>query len=362
MINPDFIDIAYKTGCGRYVQSTGALSHLNDEVYRLGKRAFLVSGNKSWEACGEMAASTLKDHDLLAGTSIYSGEVCDEEFADLSQEFNKCGGDVVVGVGGGRIMNMAKCLAMTLDVPVVEVPSSIATCACFSTLNVIYNQSGQVRGTWRMDREVDCIVVDLNTIARAPERLLAAGALDSIAKTLEIPHERGELRLGEDTFNRFCAYSYSKVNYEILMNDTLSAYKAVKRNMITEELEHVSFVNLALTGIIAALTKNFHQTALAHSFYDGVRAVFGEEKKNWLHGELVAVGVRLQAYFNGQIKQEAEIRKLMEEMNMPISIEDLGISTSDTRFDELRNFISTSKFVNDDNRDKFCDAFRRIEK
>lgn len=361
MINPDFIDIAYKTGCGRYIQCENALDLVAGEVSRLGRRAFVVSGEKSWDACGFQVAKILDAEGILADSCVYREEVCDEGFDELSVKFREKDSDVVVGVGGGRIMDTAKCLGMTLDVPIVEVPSSIATCACFSTLNVVYNQQGQVRGTWRMDREVDAIVVDLNTIANAPARLLAAGALDSIAKTFEIPHERGNLVLGEDTFNRFCAYSYSKTNYEILMHDTLAAYTANKNAEISEKLEHVAFVNLALTGIVAALTKNFHQTALAHSFYDGVRSVYGDEKKNWLHGELVAVGLRLQALFNGQEQEEAEIVDMMSKMNMPLCVEDLEISTTDSKFDELTNFISTSKFVNDDNRHKFVEAFKKIE-
>ena len=362
MINPEFIDIAYKTGCGRYVQAAGALDLLCGEVSRLGKRAFVISGKNSWEASGQSVTKVLDSEGMLAGSCIYTGEVCDEGFDELAEKFRENDADVLVGVGGGRIMDTAKCVAMTLDAPVVEVPSSIATCACFSTMNVVYNMQGYVRGTWRMDREVDAIVVDLATIANAPARLLAAGALDSIAKAYEIPNGRGDLVLGEDTFNRFCAYSYAKTNNEILFADALSAYDACKNCDVTEELEHVAFVNLALTGVVAALTKNVHQTALAHSFYDGVRKVYGKDKKNWLHGELVAVGLRLQALFNGQEKEEAAITDLMSKMNMPISIEDLEIATNDEKFEELTEFISTSKFVDDDSRQTFVDAFKRIEK
>ena len=93
-----------------------------------------------------------------------------------------------------------------------------------------------------------------------------------------------------------------------------------------------------------------------------MRKVYGKDKKNWLHGELVAVGLRLQALFNGQEKEEAAITDLMSKMNMPISIEDLEIATNDEKFEELTEFISTSKFVDDDSRQTFVDAFKRIEK
>ena len=56
----------------------------------------------------------------------------------------------------------------------------------------------------------------------------------------------------------------------------------------------VTFINIAITGVIANITKSFSQSALGHMIYDGVRTLFTKEASKALHGEIVAVGLFTQ--------------------------------------------------------------------
>ena len=137
MANGEFVDTAYKTGAGRYLQGATALDQLGCEVARLGKKAFAVAGPNGWRVAGERAAASLE----AAGVP-FCVEVCDcpvsyEAAKRLSGAARAAGCDVVVGIGGGRVMDLAKAVAATGGWPVAMVPTRVATCAAFTPLSVM---------------------------------------------------------------------------------------------------------------------------------------------------------------------------------------------------------------------------------
>lgn len=355
----DFVDVAYKTGSGRYIQHSGALTSIPEELQRLRcSRALVVTGENSRIAAGDEVKEILKSAGLLVSFEVYSGTPCEDcfkYFANMCREKN-C--DVVVGVGGGRIMDIAKAIATIAEIKVIEVPTSIATCAAFSTLTVVYTPDGAFDGAWRLEKEVDAIVVDMTVIAKAPARLLAAGSLDSMAKMLEIAHFKGELTLDNDSFDRYCAFSLAKTNYEILLRETVKAYKDCQDGLVSDELEHVAFTNICLTGIVTALTRNLRQVGLGHKFYDGLKSIFGDDVSGYLHGELVAIGLRMQALFNNQPEHEKELITMMCAMSMPCTLADIGISSDDDRVLLVRDYVKNSGFVDVELEDKLFDVFK----
>ena len=359
MYSSDFVDIAYKTGCGRYIQREEAIKLLPEELELLEcSRVFLITGENSRKAAGDLCVTTLKDASVFVSEQTVAEHPTEELFSSLAAqlELNSC--DVVVGVGGGRIMDIAKAVATLANVPVVQVPTSVATCAAFSTCIVVYSSDGGFAGAWRLIKEVDAIVVDLNILKEAPARLLAAGILDSMAKRLEIAHNKGELTLQNDSFTRFCAYKLAETAYEILTTEGLAAYKANGAHKFNDELDNIVFTNLCLTGVVTSLTRNLRQIGLGHKFYDGLKCVYGSEVSEFLHGELVAIGLRFQAVFNNQPELEQQMVAMMKEMKMPLSLKDLGIRPQGEKFMELKQYVRNSGFICDEDEEKFEKSFK----
>ena len=360
MSEREFVDFAYKTGAGRYIQEPCALDFLAAEVLRFGTRAFVLAGPNGYAAAGALARESLEREGVPFVLELSSKPAGYEEAERCARQAAEAGCNVVVGIGGGRIMDAAKAVAATGGWPVVEVPTSIATCAAFTPLSVMYGPEGGVCGTWRYEREVDAVVVDGRVMASQPARLIAAGIMDSLAKILEISHGKQGLDMESESAQRYCAYRYALVNGEILERFGEEACRDAAARRASSAIERVVFANLALTGMVSSLTRGFHQTALAHRFYDGMRGVFGERVAGYLHGELVSIGLLMQAEFNGSSEQVESLRCRMRAMKMPCSVLELGIERDDEGLDRLRESILASEFVGEDadERARFEEAFK----
>ena len=79
------------------------------------------------------------------------------ELDDLAE---KEGYDVIVGVGGGVLMDFSKLCGYYAKLPVINLPTSSATCACYTPLSVRYTPEGRTVGSRHYDYEVDAVLAD----------------------------------------------------------------------------------------------------------------------------------------------------------------------------------------------------------
>jgi glycerol dehydrogenase len=297
--------------------------------------------------------------------SIYSGQNTYERAKEHAAQAKENGCNVIVGVGGGRIMHQAKATAhFAGDLPVVQIPTSIATCAAFAPLSVMYTEEGASLGSLRYDHEVNAVILDMDVICKEPPRYAASGIMDGMAKMIEIQNGRSEIRLDEVSIGLYTAFTLAEMSYRIYEKEAHQACRDIADGKLTKAVEDITYLNMAVAGIVSGVSKGFGQTALGHETYELVRTHFTKEAAPYLHGEIVAIGDALQCAFNGHPEQIPAFHDFMRSMNMPITLQDIGIDPDSPKMENLFQDLFHSPFMEPtpENEAKLREAMKYLTK
>ena len=330
---------SYRFGVGKYFHEKEVLSHLREELRGFSDKALVISGKKAMEAVEEQNfRKRLKDAGVSFREELYEGYPTKEQleyFANLARKEER---GVIVGIGGGKIMDLSKAVANQAGLPILLIPTIAATCAAFSPLSVLYTEEGKYDRAIHFEREVDAVLVDEDIMLRQGTRYLAAGMVDAMAKYIEISHGERSLKRGTVPLQKYLAYQMAEELFTVLEEEGAEACRELReagennRQALSKEemklgsaLQDCVFCNIALTGIVSGMMQGRGQAALAHALYNFLRTNYTEESGAFLHGEIVGVGLRLQALYNKNVELEERITKFMADRGMPTFLQDLGI-------------------------------------
>jgi len=311
-----------KVGCGKFIRGGGSVQDLADEIVRLGGKALVIGGPSSVDAVLAQTESRIRRAGVLAHICKHTGE-CSRSWADkYAQTAREQRSTVIVAVGGGKCIDLAKCVSVFANLPIITVPTSIATCAASSAVCIMYTDDGRPDGAVAMDKEVDVVIADTDLIATAPKRLLAAGIFDSLAKLPEVVHNKLIRTYRDCSLEQYISTVNAKAIYEFLLAEGRNSYALGIRS---ERFEDTILTNLLHTSVVSGFSAGSHQLAMAHGLYDFMRKHFTKTSASFLHGEIVAVGILMQLTFNrADPAHIAEFGSLMKDMEVPITLGEIG--------------------------------------
>ena len=339
---------SYRFGAGRYIQGENALDYCGEEIKRYGCKAYVIGGNMAINVTEKRMCESFAKSELEYCIEKFSGYPSIQKIEELKNSVKETSCDVIVGVGGGRIMDLVKATAFELGVPIVAIPTQAATCAAYSPLSVLYTPEGHSDKYIHFEYEVNAIIVDDKVMLTQTPRLLAAGILDGMAKYIEIATLHPQV-LDENTpIGQNSALYMAKYTYDVLKQKGEKAVADLKAGIWTKDLHDIIYVNIALTGIVSALMQGKGQTALGHAFNNALHRDFLEYIKKWLHGEGVALGLLAQLVYNEKEDLVEELQQLMMKFHMPCSLADIGLSINDENFDKLYQRLCTFPFMTHD--------------
>src|SRR5271165_660014 len=307
----------------RYTQGKNATAALGREMAGLGLEgpALILAGKAALRLLAEAWQHSLGEARIAFTVHPFGGECCPSEIERAKAVAQKNKARVVIGAGGGKVLDAARAVAADLKLPVVNCPTVASSDAPCSALSVIYTDEGVFHEYRIYGKNPDLVLVDTQVIAQGPPRLLVAGMGDALAtwfeaKTCVAGHVEN-MRGGGSTRS---ALALAKLCYETLLEDGAEALRAVQTQVVTPALERLVEANTLLSGL------GFESSGLAaaHAVHNGLTAAPGTHE--FFHGEKVAYGLLVQLVLEGQARALLEqVLRFSTEVGLPITLAEIGL-------------------------------------
>lgn len=324
-----------RTGAGRYIQGENAAAAVGEELKRLGfSRVGILAGKRAMEAARESLLPGLTDAGLSFVTRIYPGYCTAADIEACADWAKENAFDCLLGVGGGKLMDLSKAVGALMGLPVFTLPTIAATCAAFAPLSVVYDETGHQECIRFHKDSVAGVFVDLTILANAPERYLAAGIADAFAKSCEYTSMRSSVAYGEIGFGRFIGSRLALENDKVLHLCARQAYADNQAHRVTQAFSDAVSCLMGVTGVVSGFGsyagKGSARFAIAHGFNEIIRARYVPDPRKYLHGEIVAVGIMAQLRANGLPMQEIQRKEqLFRALNVPTRLSQIDMAYDD---------------------------------
>lgn len=306
----------------KYVQGKNALLEFCKETEFLGDKFLFVCSNSGHKACHDKIEKSFEGTDKVRHYEIFGGISSVGEINKMREFVAKEGIDVIVGVGGGSAIDTAKATAYYEKLPVVIVPTVVATDAPSTGLSVIYNDDGSFNSYLFYPKNPEAVIVDSDVVANAPVKFLVSGMGDALGTYFEARAcERTKslsLEFGGITRS---GMALAQLCYDTITEYGAAAKLAVEKHVVTPALDAVIEANVYLSGVGA----DNGGLAVAHSFYNGLTSLGGHAAP---HGDCVAFGTLVQLLLeNAPMEEFEEVQDFCYSVGLPLTLEQIGITT-----------------------------------
>lgn len=317
----------------KYVQGEDELLNLGYFVKTFGKSALLIAHADDVKRVKDKLDATAAKYKITLVPSNFGGECSREEVARLTEvaKQNKCA--CTIGLGGGKAIDTAKCVAKGSNL--IIVPTIAATDAPTSHSAVLYRPGGAFDDYAYFKASPSVVLIDTTIIAKAPTRFLVSGMGDALSTYFEA-------RATQNSFSNVnaglpcgaregytapakgtkTAMALATLCYETLLTQGVKAKAACDNNVVTPALEDIIEANILLSGL------GFESGGLAgaHAIHDGLTVLEGTHKM--FHGEKVAFGTLVQLVLENAPQEEIdEVIDFCLSVGLPVCLEDIGVDS-----------------------------------
>lgn len=296
---------------------------LGDQLARWGDRVLAVGGDRSLAHVRSQYPNLDQRLTLTWASSVPD---CSESVLErLRATAQDCQPTVILGIGGGKALDTAKLLAHQLQLPIVTLPTSGATCAAWTALSNVYSEAGAFRYDVALDTCPQALVLDFDLIQTAPDRTLIAGIGDALAKWYEASVSSGR----SDQTLIIAAVQQARVLRDILLQQSVTALAEPGG----EAWQQVVEATVLMAGVIGGLGGAQCRTVAAHAVHNGLTQLAAlTTVPKTLHGEKVAYGILVQLRLEESIQgsqlaatARQQLLKFYREIGLPCSLGDLGL-------------------------------------
>lgn len=223
--------------------------------------------------------------------------------------------DFLIGVGGGRSIDLAKLASYNCKIPFVSVPTS-------ASHDGISSPFGSVRGLERpysvVAKPPIAIIADTDMISRAPRKLLISGCGDLVSKKTAVKDwELSYVRTGE-YFGRYSA-NLALLSANMIMEDagTISSLSSEGISVVVEAL--------ISSGVAAGIAGSSRPCSGSEHLFSHAMDIVAPGKG--LHGEKCGIGTIMMAKLHGL--DYGEIRKTLRIIGSPVKAVEIGATADE---------------------------------
>lgn len=277
----------------------------------LGRRALLVEDPTTRKIAGERVAASLAEAGLEAQHHLIEDATIQEaEF--VRGVLTEQRADVVLGVGGGRPIDVAKYASHLQGIPFVSVPTAASHDGLVSSVASLAGDEG--KRSHRAQAPL-AVIMDTEVIAASPYRLLAAGCGDIVANSTAVKDWVLAHNLRNEDFSSY-AYSLSEMTARLMIDHAGDVKPGLE--------DSAWFVCKALVSSGVAMSIAGSSRPASGSEHLFSHALDRNAKRPALHGEQCGVGTILMMYLHGG--DWARIRDALETIGAPTTAKELGVT------------------------------------
>lgn len=316
-----------------YLQEIDVLSQVGKYVAQYGQDVFILAGEKAWQKTASVIEHSLRESSIKFSVHYISYKCNLEKLTEVANDVKQRKSSVILGVGGGTIMDCSKVVAeLAGTLPLVQIPTIAATCAAWSPFSVLYDEKGAHVRSFPLTRYPEWILVDPQVIIESPVRFFKAGIIDAAAKWFEFsPY----LKTSDDV-NLLLQLQIAKLAYDILVEHSDQAIKDYEEGKITKAVKQTIDTNIALAGLANSVRDSAERSGIAHSIHNSLTHI--PDVLKWVHGEKVAYGLAIQSILEYPNHEDRlPLLKWLDRLNMPITPSQLSSEITQDALVEIAN-------------------------
>ncbi len=236
--------------------------------------------------------------------------------------------DAIVGVGGGRVIDLCKYVATKLEVPMISVATNLAHDGIASPVSILEDKNS--RGSFGVNAPL-AVVIDLDVVKLAPNRFLKAGIGDVFSNLSAVKDWELATKVNGEKIDGLAA-SMARISAEALLGrpDSIGS----------EEFLVALSEALVLSGIAMGIAGTSRPCSGAcHEISHAIDLLFPERTKP--HGEQVGVGALFATFLRDGFDSFQELGFALLQHDLPISHIDLGFS--DEEFGQVIKSAPTTR-------------------
>lgn len=286
------------------------------------KRVIVVHGDRSLEAAQPYWP---KETNATLIYLRYQGECTLQEAHRIACYAQAERADAILGLGGGKVMDLVKAAGNTSGLDTILVPTLASNCAAWTPLSVFYNEEGQFTHYTVFPKSTLMVLLEPRIALHAPVDYLRAGIADTLAKWYEadvlicgLKHRSAAVQVAHLTA-RLCQTALLEYGQQSIHD--------AEQNQLSDAFVEVAETIIMTGGLVGGFGDHLGRIAGAHSVHNGLTAA--PATHHLLHGDKVAYGILVQLVLEDNVAEVKNLLPFYEDLGLPYRLGDLGLSAED---------------------------------